>query len=97
MPGLLRSGFHDVLIAIHLEAHAESRLNTNGEFIIPLVDSLKGKDVFTEDAVANFPAILGEVTSIRPVMDTLEVQDKSVPDHQCELFTYYSLKLKFKF
>ncbi|XP_013392084.1 ryanodine receptor [Lingula anatina] len=37
LSGALRMGFHDLLISMHLESHAVTRLMTQNEFIIPLV------------------------------------------------------------
>ncbi|XP_069116591.1 ryanodine receptor-like isoform X2 [Argopecten irradians] len=36
LSGPLRNGYHNLLIAMHLESHAQSRLGTTNEFIIPL-------------------------------------------------------------
>ncbi len=38
LSGPLRMGYHDLLISLHLETHANARLMTQDEFIIPLMD-----------------------------------------------------------
>ncbi|XP_075469375.1 ryanodine receptor 3 isoform X3 [Ascaphus truei] len=41
LPGLLRSGFYDLLISIYLESAKEGKLMMNNEFIIPITDEMR--------------------------------------------------------
>lgn len=76
MSGPLRCGFHELLIAIHLETHAEARQNTTNEYIIPLTRHLRGKNVFSDESEDTFPPMIGQTYSIRPVMAAGEIQDR---------------------
>lgn len=76
MSGLLRCAFHDLLISVHLEDHAEARLNTSSEYIIPLTKAIRDKNTFSDEANDVFPPMLGETFSIRPVMACSEIQEK---------------------
>lgn len=40
MSGVLRKGYHDLLIKLHLEAFVTSRTITKHEFVIPLTEKL---------------------------------------------------------
>ncbi|XP_048731868.2 ryanodine receptor-like isoform X6 [Ostrea edulis] len=44
--GPLRMGYHDLLIAMHLESHATARQMTQNEFIIPLTPSTKDLSLY---------------------------------------------------
>lgn len=76
MSGALRIGFHDLLIALHLESHAEARRNTSSEFIIALTPDLRGKNCFDETLAGQYPQVLGPTLSLRPQMAAMEVQTK---------------------
>lgn len=76
LAGPLRCAFHELLIAVHLETHAEARQNTTNEYIIPLTPAIRGKNVFSDEAADTFPPMTGESYSIRPIMAVSEIQDK---------------------
>lgn len=50
LPGLLRSGYYDLLIGMHLESAKRSRLMMNQEFIVPMTDETKTITLFPDDS-----------------------------------------------
>uniref|UniRef100_T1J5U5 B30.2/SPRY domain-containing protein n=1 Tax=Strigamia maritima TaxID=126957 RepID=T1J5U5_STRMM len=73
MSGPLRVGFYDLLIAIHLEAHAYLRSTTQNEYIIPLGTEMKA--LYDNPSMAHSLRSL-EIVSIRPQMQMSEIQEK---------------------
>ncbi|KAF7254755.1 Ryanodine receptor 2, partial [Varanus komodoensis] len=66
MPGLLRAGYYDLLIDIHLNTYATARLMMNNEFIVPMTDETKSITLFpNENKKHGLPGI-GLSTSLRP-------------------------------
>lgn len=66
MPGLLRSGYYDLLIDIHLNTYATARLMMNNEFIVPMTNETKSITLFPgENKKHGLPGI-GLSTSLRP-------------------------------
>ena len=48
MPGLLRAGYYDLLIDIHLSSYATARLMMNNEFIVPMTEETKSITLFPD-------------------------------------------------
>ncbi|KAL1784292.1 ryanodine receptor 2 [Sigmodon hispidus] len=68
MPGLLRTGYYDLLIDIHLSSYATARLMMNNEFIVPMTEETKSITLFpNENKKHGLPGI-GLSTSLRPRM-----------------------------
>ncbi|XP_078674597.1 ryanodine receptor 2-like isoform X8 [Branchiostoma floridae x Branchiostoma belcheri] len=67
LPGLLRKGFYDLMIDMHLESRVKSRMMTQNEYIVPLSDQTRSITLF-EDCEALKPFLPGVCpsTSIRP-------------------------------
>nr|XP_015292256.1 PREDICTED: ryanodine receptor 2 isoform X2 [Macaca fascicularis] len=68
MPGLLRAGYYDLLIDIHLSSYATARLMMNNEYIVPMTEETKSITLFpNENKKHGLPGI-GLSTSLRPRM-----------------------------
>ncbi|KAM4640861.1 ryanodine receptor 1 [Discoglossus pictus] len=66
LSGLLRSGFYDLLISIHLESAKRARLMMNNEFIVPMTDQTKSITLFpNENKKYGLPGV-GMSTCLRP-------------------------------
>ncbi|KJH53390.1 SPRY domain protein [Dictyocaulus viviparus] len=50
LSGPMRQGYHDLLIAIHLQTHASARQSMSKEYVIPLCDELQNQNVFDPDS-----------------------------------------------
>ncbi|XP_056401288.1 ryanodine receptor 3 isoform X2 [Hyla sarda] len=50
LPGLLRSGFYNLLISIYLESAKEGKLMMNNEFIIPITDETRQIRLFPDES-----------------------------------------------
>uniref|UniRef100_A0A914H250 Ryanodine receptor n=1 Tax=Globodera rostochiensis TaxID=31243 RepID=A0A914H250_GLORO len=74
LSGPMRQGLVNFLIAVHLKSHADARLSTAKEYVIPLVNDLRDKNVFNTGAEDQYPQVLGPVVSILPVMKYEAVQ-----------------------
>ena len=70
----MRQGLFNFLIAVHLKTHADARLSTAKEYILPLVAELTEKNIFDSDAEDLYPQILGPVVSMLPIMKSETVQ-----------------------
>ncbi|NXE34760.1 RYR2 protein, partial [Ptilorrhoa leucosticta] len=68
MPGLLRSGYYDLLIDIHLNTYATARLMMNNEFIVPMTDETKSITLFPDENKKHGLPGIGLSTSLRPRM-----------------------------
>lgn len=68
MPGLLRTGYYDLLIDIHLSAYATARLMMNNEFIVPMTDETKSITLFPDEHKEHGLPGIGLSTSLRPRM-----------------------------
>ncbi|XP_041123116.1 ryanodine receptor 3 isoform X8 [Polyodon spathula] len=66
LPGMLRSGFYDVLISIHLETAKEARLMMNNEFIIPITDETRSIKLFPDESKKHSLPGVGLSTSLKP-------------------------------
>ncbi|NXH47069.1 RYR2 protein, partial [Dicaeum eximium] len=68
MPGLLRAGYYDLLIDIHLSTYATARLMMNNEFIVPMTDETKSITLFPDENKKHGLPGIGLSTSLRPRM-----------------------------
>jgi hypothetical protein len=68
LDGRLREVYHELLIDIHLGAHANTRQHTQGEFIIPLTEETRQISLY-EDSLSKDPGLpgMGTYTSLRKV------------------------------
>uniref|UniRef100_A0A8C5PNN5 Ryanodine receptor 1 n=1 Tax=Leptobrachium leishanense TaxID=445787 RepID=A0A8C5PNN5_9ANUR len=66
LSGLLRSGFYDLLISIHLESAKRARLTMNNEFIVPMTDQTKSIKLFPNDNKKHGLPGVGMSTCLRP-------------------------------
>ena len=72
LSGPLRSGFSDLLIALHIESHAKTMEVTQNEYIIPMSNELK--DLYSDTEMTHSLSSL-RVESIRPQMTTTDIQE----------------------
>uniref|UniRef100_A0A8D3BQL3 Ryanodine receptor 2 n=1 Tax=Scophthalmus maximus TaxID=52904 RepID=A0A8D3BQL3_SCOMX len=68
MPGLLRAGYYDILIDIHLSSYATARLMMNNEYIVPMTDETKSITLFPDEEKKHGLPGIGLSTSLRPRM-----------------------------
>ncbi|XP_022408783.1 ryanodine receptor 2 isoform X6 [Delphinapterus leucas] len=68
MPGLLRAGYYDLLIDIHLSSYATARLMMNNEFIVPMTEETKSITLFPDENKKHGLPGIGLSTSLRPRM-----------------------------
>ncbi|NXA91172.1 RYR2 protein, partial [Melanocharis versteri] len=68
MPGLLRAGYYDLLIDIHLNTYATARLMMNNEYIVPMTDETKSITLFPDENKKHGLPGIGLSTSLRPRM-----------------------------
>ncbi|KAB0383362.1 hypothetical protein FD755_005279 [Muntiacus reevesi] len=68
MPGLLRAGYYDLLIDIHLSSYATARLMMNNEFIVPMTEETKSITLFPDESKKHGLPGIGLSTSLRPRM-----------------------------
>ncbi|XP_042194266.1 ryanodine receptor 3 isoform X3 [Callorhinchus milii] len=69
LPGLLRSGFYDLLISIHLQSAKQARLIMNNEFIIPVTAETRSIKLYPEKNRAYGLPGVGTSTCLRPRMN----------------------------
>lgn len=50
LPGLLRSGYYDLLISMHLESAKRARLMMNNEFIVPMTEETRSIRLFPDSS-----------------------------------------------
>lgn len=67
-PGLLRAGYYDILIDIHLSSYATARLMMNNEYIVPMTDETKSITLFPDEEKKHGLPGIGLSTSLRPRM-----------------------------
>ncbi|XP_071036526.1 ryanodine receptor [Parasteatoda tepidariorum] len=91
MSGPLRTGFTDLLIALHLEFHAYARSLTQNEFILPLGPDLRS--MYQEPASAHSLSTM-QYSSIRPEMTMSPIAEKitSLKDLSTPYFPMENLK-----
>eukprot|EP00061_Rhincodon_typus_P017968 g46928.t1 len=68
VPGLLRTGYYDLLIDTYLSTYATARLMMNNEFIVPMTDETKSITLFPDDNQSHAVPGVGLSTSLRPRM-----------------------------
>uniref|UniRef100_A0A668AN21 Uncharacterized protein n=1 Tax=Myripristis murdjan TaxID=586833 RepID=A0A668AN21_9TELE len=68
MPGLLRTGYYDLLIDIHLSSYATARLMMNNEYIVPMTEETKSITLFPDEKKKHGLPGIGLSTSLRPRM-----------------------------
>ncbi|XP_023805329.1 ryanodine receptor 2 isoform X2 [Oryzias latipes] len=68
MPGLLRAGYYDLLIDIHLRSYATARLMMNNEYIVPMTEETKSITLFPDKGKKHGLPGIGLSTSLRPRM-----------------------------
>ncbi|XP_030630748.1 ryanodine receptor 2 [Chanos chanos] len=68
MPGLLRTGYYDLLIDIHLSSYATARLMMNSEYIVPMTEETKSITLFPDEKKKHGLPGIGLSTSLRPRM-----------------------------
>ncbi|KAL7980772.1 hypothetical protein Chor_001926, partial [Crotalus horridus] len=66
LPGLLRAGYYDLLISMHLESAKRSRLMMNSEFIVPMTDETKSITLFPDGMKKPGLPGVGMSTCLRP-------------------------------
>ncbi|XP_046872563.1 ryanodine receptor 3 [Hypomesus transpacificus] len=66
LSGVLREGFYNVLISIHLETAKEARLMMNNEFIIPVTAETRSIRLFSNSSHKHLPPGVGLSTSLKP-------------------------------
>ncbi|KAM6461143.1 ryanodine receptor 3 [Liasis olivaceus] len=66
LPGLLRSGFYDLLISMHLEYSKETKLMMNNEFIIPITDETRKIRLFPDESKKHGLPGVGLSTCLKP-------------------------------
>lgn len=66
LPGLLRSGFYDLLISIHLEYAKKAKLMMNNEFIIPVTDETRTIKLYPDETKKHGLPGVGLSTCLKP-------------------------------
>uniref|UniRef100_A0A667YZJ8 Ryanodine receptor 3 n=1 Tax=Myripristis murdjan TaxID=586833 RepID=A0A667YZJ8_9TELE len=66
LSGMLREGFYNVLISIHLETAKEAQLMMNNEFIIPVTDETRSIKLFPDESKRHTLPGVGLSTSLKP-------------------------------
>ncbi|XP_061609074.1 ryanodine receptor 3 isoform X2 [Phyllopteryx taeniolatus] len=66
LSGMLREGFYNVLISIHLETAKEARLMMNNEFIIPVTDETRSIKLFPNESKKHSLPGVSLSTSLKP-------------------------------
>ncbi|XP_053093312.1 ryanodine receptor 3 isoform X2 [Pangasianodon hypophthalmus] len=66
LSGMLRQGFYDVLISIHLETAKAAQLMMNNEFIIPITAETRSIRLFPDTSKRHQPPGVGLSTSLKP-------------------------------
>ncbi|XP_077408297.1 ryanodine receptor 3 isoform X2 [Vanacampus margaritifer] len=66
LSGMLREGFYNVLISIHLETAKEARLMMNNEFIIPVTDETRSIKLFPDETKKHSLPGVSLSTSLKP-------------------------------
>nr|XP_057946113.1 ryanodine receptor 3-like isoform X1 [Doryrhamphus excisus] len=66
LSGMLREGFYNLLISIHLETAKEARLMMKDEFIIPVTAETRSIRLFSDSSKKHLPPGVGLSTSLKP-------------------------------
>ncbi|CAN0250954.1 unnamed protein product [Lampetra fluviatilis] len=73
IPGLLRSGYYDLLIDIHLQTYSTVRLMMSNEYIVPMTDETCSITLFPDESKRHGLPGVGLTTSLRPLMYSSEI------------------------
>lgn len=68
LEGLLRTGFYDLLIDIHLNSYTTARLMMNNEYIVPMTEETMSITLFPDETKKHDLPGIGLSTSLRPRM-----------------------------
>lgn len=68
LEGLLRTGFYDLLIDIHLNSYTTARLMMNNEYIVPMTEETMSITLFPDETKKHGLPGIGLSTSLRPRM-----------------------------
>uniref|UniRef100_A0A3B5AHK0 Ryanodine receptor 3 n=1 Tax=Stegastes partitus TaxID=144197 RepID=A0A3B5AHK0_9TELE len=82
LSGMLREGFYNVLISIHLETAKEARLMMNNEFIIPVTDETRSIKLFPDESKRHSLPGVSLSTSLKPHVNFSPVGIISTKRHQ---------------
>ncbi|KAM6184479.1 LOW QUALITY PROTEIN: ryanodine receptor 1-like, partial [Sarcoramphus papa] len=66
LPGPLRAGYYDLLLAMHLDAAQRARASMSAEFIIPMTEATKSITLFPDGGRAPGPPGVGPSACLRP-------------------------------
>ncbi|KAM6389925.1 ryanodine receptor 1-like, partial [Rhynochetos jubatus] len=66
LPGPLRSGYYDLLLAMHLDAAHRARSSMSAEFIIPMTEATKSITLFPHGTRRPGPPGVGPTACLRP-------------------------------
>ncbi|XP_064296121.1 LOW QUALITY PROTEIN: ryanodine receptor 1-like, partial [Phalacrocorax carbo] len=66
LPGPLRAGYYDLLLAMHLDAAQRARASMSAEFIIPMTEATKSITLFPGGGRAPGPPGVGPSACLRP-------------------------------
>ncbi len=66
LSGLLREGFYDVLISVHLETARAARRMMSSEFIVPVTSETRSIRLFPDGSRRHRPPGVGLSTSLKP-------------------------------
>uniref|UniRef100_A0A8C3F1K5 Ryanodine receptor 3 n=1 Tax=Corvus moneduloides TaxID=1196302 RepID=A0A8C3F1K5_CORMO len=69
LPGLLRSGFYDLLISIHLEHAKQAKLMMSNEFIIPVTDETRNIKLYPNETKKHGLPGVGLSTCLKPAFN----------------------------
>ncbi|XP_047184844.1 ryanodine receptor 3 isoform X2 [Scophthalmus maximus] len=82
LSGMLREGFYNVLISIHLETAKEARLMMNNEFIIPVTEETRSIKLFPDESKRHSLPGVGLSTSLTPRVNFSPVGIINTQRHQ---------------
>ncbi|XP_072786242.1 ryanodine receptor 3 isoform X7 [Taeniopygia guttata] len=93
LPGLLRSGFYDLLISIHLEHAKQAKLMMSNEFIIPVTDETRNIKLYPDETKKHGLPGVGLSTCLKPAFSfstpcfiaTSEDHKTSIPEIPLEI------------
>uniref|UniRef100_A0A3Q1CAK1 Ryanodine receptor 2 n=1 Tax=Amphiprion ocellaris TaxID=80972 RepID=A0A3Q1CAK1_AMPOC len=88
MPGLLRAGYYNLLIDIHLSSYATARLMMNNEYIVPMTDETKSITLFSDEKKKHGLPGIGLSTSLRPRMHFSSPSFVCGTGPSCHFFQY---------
>ncbi|CAJ0581879.1 unnamed protein product, partial [Mesorhabditis spiculigera] len=85
LSGPMRQGFHELLIALHLQSNTSARESFAKEYVIPLVKELETRNVYESDVEVRYPHIMGQPVSMLPVMVSEPVKTNVTRDDEMKL------------